>query len=76
MIIDCYGMRFSNLTAFLDFYCIDEDEFKTWRNEYLEDRLILPSTEVIIEHFANPDVMQSRLNEFLRKRHGTENHGA
>lgn len=76
MITDCYGLRHQNLEAFLKFYCIDAKTFTKWSHNYLNSNLKLPSTDAIIQKFANPDVMEARLNEFLRKRHGTENHGA
>lgn len=71
---DCYGMQFSSIRQFLKFYCIDESKFQGWSKTYREKHHLKTivfddtSTKMIINRFANLDLMEKRLAGYLKRR--------
>lgn len=71
---DCFGIRFSSIRQFLRFYCIDQSRFcgwsKTYRKKHHLKTIVFDdtSTEMIINRFANLELMEKRLAGYLKRR--------
>lgn len=80
-VTDCYGLKYSSLRQFLNFYCIPESTFYKWRIKYIKTHGIKAIkytkklTQIIISELADLEGMQENLNRAKRAKNGTENNG-